>query len=96
MTPDLDSGKEWSEMELGDLRSCLRLGLPIEEIVERLCRDAEDVGQKIKSVKDAEEVVRPIGEPLYLRRDTNRADFDVIRGSSNRQIFHPTRTPGCG
>jgi hypothetical protein len=80
MASDLDNGKEWSEMDLGDLRICLRLGLPIEEIAERLCRDVEEVEQRTKSLKEAEEVVTPIGEPLTLHRDSNLNYFDVISG----------------
>jgi hypothetical protein len=80
MAPDLDSGKEWSEMDFAELRICLRLGQPIEEIAERLCRGVEEVAQKIKSVKEAEEVVPPIGDPLALRRDSDRDCFDVISG----------------
>jgi hypothetical protein len=91
MAPDVDSGKEWSEMDLAELRICLRLGQPIEEIAQRVCRDVEEVAQKIKAVKEAEEVVTPIGEPLDLHRDSDRGYFDVISGGQVIGRIYPLK-----
>jgi hypothetical protein len=46
--PDLNSGKEWSEMDLQDLRELLQDGMPVEEIAAFLMRDVEEVEQFIQ------------------------------------------------
>ncbi len=44
--PNLNTGKEWSEMDLQDLRDGLRLRSPIAEFAEFLCRDVAEVEAK--------------------------------------------------
>jgi hypothetical protein len=43
---DLNSGKEWSEMDLFDLANSIRLKNPIEEIAQFLCRSGREVREK--------------------------------------------------
>ena len=50
--PDLDSGKEWSELDLQDLRDGLRLRSPIAELAEFLCRDVAEVEAKVAELRD--------------------------------------------
>jgi hypothetical protein len=45
--PNLNSGEPWSEMDLYDLRYGLQIGTSVEELADFLCRDVEEVRQKI-------------------------------------------------
>ena len=44
--PNLNSGKNWSEMDLQDLRDGLRLRSPLQELADFLMRDVEEVEAK--------------------------------------------------
>jgi hypothetical protein len=43
---NINSGKEWSAMDLFDLQNGLRLGTPLEEMADFLCRDIDEVRSK--------------------------------------------------
>lgn len=49
--PDLNSGKEWSEMDLQDLRDGLRLNSPMQELADFLMRDVEEVEAKMAELR---------------------------------------------
>jgi hypothetical protein len=44
---DVNSGKEWSAMDLADLERDIRLGTPVAEIASFLCRDEVEVATKM-------------------------------------------------
>ena len=46
MGGNVNSGKEWSEMDVADLRQFMRLDKSIEETADFLCRDVEKVREK--------------------------------------------------
>jgi hypothetical protein len=43
----LNNCKPWSEMDLADLDNCMRLGDPIWKIADFLCRDIDEVREKV-------------------------------------------------
>jgi hypothetical protein len=45
--PDVNTGKEWSDMDLFDLANSVRLKTPVEEIATFLCRSRREVREKI-------------------------------------------------
>jgi hypothetical protein len=45
--PDLNTGTEWSEMDLLDLANCVRLHRRVEEIATFMCRSRREVREKI-------------------------------------------------
>jgi ubiquinone biosynthesis protein UbiJ len=47
---NINSGKAWSEMDLADLANALTFGTPIEEIAAFLCRDVDEVREKIAAL----------------------------------------------
>jgi hypothetical protein len=47
---DVDSGREWSDAELRELGDMLIRGLSIEEIARLLCRDRDEVREKVVDV----------------------------------------------
>ena len=49
--PNINSGKPWSEMGLDDLANCLKLGEPVEQIADFLCRDIEEVEAKVAELR---------------------------------------------
>jgi hypothetical protein len=49
--PNLNTGKPWSEMDLSDLRHSLERGTSVPEIADFLCRDPEEVWQKMNELK---------------------------------------------
>lgn len=51
MTPDINTGKPWSEMDLCDLENCIERGDSIEQIAEFLCRDREEILAQIKKAR---------------------------------------------
>jgi hypothetical protein len=59
---DLNSGKEWSEMDLFDLANNVRLKNPIEEIASFLCRSRREVREKIAELERSGELARRIEE----------------------------------
>ena len=44
--PDVNTGKEWSELDLQDLRDGVRLRFPLRELAEFLMRDLKEVKAK--------------------------------------------------
>jgi hypothetical protein len=48
---DVNSGMEWSAMDIADLENCLRTGTPLPEIASFLMRDEEEVRQKIEELR---------------------------------------------
>lgn len=50
---DRNEGKPWSEMDLEDLDSALKLGKPVEEIAEFLCRSVEEVRAKLAELSQS-------------------------------------------
>jgi hypothetical protein len=60
--PDLNSGKEWSEMDLFDLANSLRVKYSVEEIAMFLCRSRREVREKIAQLEQSGELARRIGE----------------------------------
>lgn len=49
--PDLNSGRECSEMDLQDLRDGLRLNSPMQELADFLMRDVEEVEAKMAELR---------------------------------------------
>jgi hypothetical protein len=45
--PNVNSGKEWSEIDINDLRQGLTEGAPADDIADFLCRDVDEVKRKI-------------------------------------------------
>lgn len=58
--PDLNIGKEWSEMDLFDLANSVRLERPIEEIAGFLCRSRREVREKIAELERSGELARRV------------------------------------
>jgi hypothetical protein len=44
---NINSGKPWSEMDLWDLTNSLAYGSTVEEVADFLCRDVEEVRDKV-------------------------------------------------
>jgi hypothetical protein len=59
---DLNSGKEWSEMDLFDLANNVRLQNPIEEIAMFLCRSRREVRDKISELQWSGELAKRVEE----------------------------------
>ena len=60
--PDLNAGKEWSEMDLFDLANSVRLKNLIEEIAMFLCRSRREMREKIADLERCGELARRIEE----------------------------------
>jgi hypothetical protein len=67
--PDVNSGKDWSELDLQDLRDGLRLRSPIAELAEFLCRDVAEV----------ESQGRPFAGRAVPAKLTNPHGQDLVR-----------------
>ena len=48
--PNLNSGKDWSEMDLRDLITHLDNGFSISETADFLCRDEDEVREKMREL----------------------------------------------
>jgi hypothetical protein len=59
---DLNSGKEWSEMDLFDLANSVRLKNSIAEIAMFLCRSRREVRNKIAELEQSCELARRVEE----------------------------------
>jgi hypothetical protein len=59
---DLNTGKEWSEIDLFDLANSARLKNPLEEIASFLCRSRREVREKIAELERSGELARRIEE----------------------------------
>ena len=60
--PNLNTGQEWSEIDLFDLANCVRLNNPIEEIADFLCRSRREVSEKLAELERSGELARRIEE----------------------------------
>jgi hypothetical protein len=49
---DLNSGKEWSLMDLADLQNSLAQGHSLEEVAQFLCRDVGEVQAKMAELRE--------------------------------------------
>jgi hypothetical protein len=49
--PNLNEGKDWSEMDLVDLRNSLAYGRSLEDIADFLCRSEDEVREKIAELE---------------------------------------------
>lgn len=47
---NINTGKPWSDMDLADLANALTFCTPIEEIAVFLCRDVDEVREKIAAL----------------------------------------------
>ena len=48
--PNLNSGNEWSEMDLEDLTSHLAHGATISQTADFLCRDEDELREKMREL----------------------------------------------
>jgi hypothetical protein len=60
--PELNTRKEWSEMDFFDLANSVRLKNPIEEIAMFLCRSRCEVREKIAELEHSDELARRVEE----------------------------------
>jgi hypothetical protein len=60
--PDLNAGKEWSEMDLFDLANSVRLNQPVEEVAMFLCRSRLEVSNKVAELGQSGELATRIEE----------------------------------
>jgi len=60
--PDVNTGKEWSEMDLFDLADSVRLKNPIEEVATFLCRSRREIRDKIAELERSAELAGRIEE----------------------------------
>ena len=47
---DANSGKDWSELDLGDLTNDINIGLTVAQIASFLSRDEDEVRAKMKEL----------------------------------------------
>jgi hypothetical protein len=73
-TPDLNTSKPWSEMDLFDLANSVRLGDTIEEIAGFLCRSRREVRDKIVELKQSGELERRMREMAANARPEGAAN----------------------
>jgi hypothetical protein len=55
---NLNSGKEWSEMDPWDFKNHLAQGAMVEETLDFLCRDEDEVREKMKELGLKESLTR--------------------------------------
>ena len=53
---DINSGKEWSAIDLADLHNGLVQGYSLEELAQFLCRDVQEVQAKMAELGFADRV----------------------------------------
>jgi hypothetical protein len=58
--PNVNTGNEWSEMDLFDLANEIRLNQSIEFIADFLCRSPREVNEKIAELERSGELQRLI------------------------------------
>ena len=74
-TPALKAGcwggprSTWQEMDLFDLANCIRIGDPVEEIADFLCRPVSEVHAKIVELERSGELARRIAETAKGAKD---------------------------
>jgi hypothetical protein len=66
--PNLNSGQEWSEIDLFDLANCVRLNNPIEEIADFLCRSRREVREKLAELERSMTMSSPASARRLIRR----------------------------
>jgi hypothetical protein len=49
--PTINSGTPWSEMDIADLQELLQDGRSVAEIADFLCREVDEVADKIASAR---------------------------------------------
>jgi hypothetical protein len=49
--PNLNEGKDWSEMDLFDLKNSIARNTPVAEIADFLCRGEQEVREKIADLQ---------------------------------------------
>jgi hypothetical protein len=69
--PDLNTGKEWSQMDLLDLANCIRLIGPVEEIAAFMCRSRREIRDKIAELHQS-------GPPAQIRTSPIRASGSYL------------------
>jgi hypothetical protein len=57
---DINSGKEWSPMDLFDLQHSIESGRSLEEVAQFLCRDVQEVQAKMAELMLGEKEKRPL------------------------------------
>jgi hypothetical protein len=55
VSPGSLSGKPWSATQVADLKKDLRLGTPIEQIANFLCREVDEVQRKAAELAQEEQ-----------------------------------------
>jgi hypothetical protein len=76
---NINTGKPWSDVDLADLANCLSFGTLIEEIANFLCRDVDEVREKITA--------------LAARLDRYECGLEHARAAGDRRtrtLFTPT------
>ena len=58
--PDLNTGTPWSEVDLRDLASSIRVGDSVEETATFLCRSRREVREKIAELEQSGELARRV------------------------------------
>jgi hypothetical protein len=67
--PDLNTGTPWSEVDLRDLASSIRVGDSVEETATFLCRSRREVREKIAELEQSGELARRVTEAAGGARD---------------------------
>jgi hypothetical protein len=68
-SPDANSGTPWSERDLLDLASSIRVGDSVEETATFLCRSRREVREKIAELEQSGELARRVTEAAAGARD---------------------------
>jgi hypothetical protein len=63
--PNLNEGKDWSEMDLFDLKNSLARNTPVAEIADFLCRSEPEVREKIAELEAASGVTGTGGTTVF-------------------------------
>jgi hypothetical protein len=78
---DLNSGKQWSAVDLQHLQDCLQDGMPVEEIAACLMRDVEEVERVLELLGDGR---RPAFRLRHASKHVSGTwaadDYDVMSG----------------
>jgi hypothetical protein len=51
VSPNLNEGKPWSEMDLTDLKNAIAFGRSVADIADFLCRSEDEVREKIAELE---------------------------------------------
>jgi hypothetical protein len=71
---NLNTGKPWSDMDLANLANDLTLGTPLEAIAEFLCRDLDEVRDKLTALaaRTTHDPQPPLSATIAHRQDSRR------------------------